>query len=735
MRISSELRERFRALVWRSREEREMEEELRHHVEMEAERLAREEDLDPVEARRRALLKLGGVEQTKERVREARGTRRLEELAADVRYALRTFGRSPGFAATAVAAIALGIGATTALFSGVNGLLLRPLPFQEPERLVQLSASRSLAPGPISYPEYEAVRESTRTLGDVALDGGGRSVVLEAGGAPEEVRTRFVSGNYFGLLGVRPARGRLLRPEDDVRGGATEGVVLSHGFWRSRFGGEASVVGRAVRLNGRPVVVLGVLEEAFGDATLSPPAEVFAPLALEPVVVPGADPYDAMSFGLRPVGRLRDGVSREAAASELAALAERIEDRVPVPEMVAITGISADPLQRVPEGERTPLFRTLGLLALGTVLVLLIASVNVGGMLVARAAGREREMAIRSSLGAGRGRLVRQLLTEGVLLFVAGGAAGVALAMALVGLIDRFRWPDPVSVDLSVDHRVLGFALAVSVASGLAFSLLPALRAARPSLMPSLKEGGAGGGAGRRGVRLRRLPVIGQLALSVVLLVGAGLFVRTLRTAFTYDAGFEPERVWAAAIDAGRQRYGEAEARTLYDRVLERVRALPGVDAATLATGVPAGPGSSDVLHVRPADESGAAELEVRAHVVDEAFFRTLRIPILRGRPPASAAAGAEQAPAVVSETLARELWPGGDAMGKRLRQTFSGQLMVAGRTDEMEATHEVVGVVPDGRYRSLREPGTPFAFLALDANHRSRVALAVRVADGADEG
>jgi predicted permease len=644
----------------------------------------------------------------------------MEIMLQDLRYAARTLRKSPGFTLVAVLTLALGIGASTALFTAVDALL-RPLPLHGPDRLVEISGTRDkFDTDAVSYPEYQALRETTRALAGVAATESG---VVNFGDAAyvREADAAFVSGNYFSLLGVGAARGRLITPADDQRDRPTAGVVLSYRTWQRHFGGDPGIVGRTLQLNDQPVTVLGVAEADFDGTSITLTPELWAPLALHAQVVPGGNLYSTMNFGLSLLGRLDPSLSRPTAERELAALAPRVSAEAGGP--IELTGMELRGLSRIPEQYESGLVRFVALLVAATTLVLLIASVNVAGMRLARAAGRQREVAIRLAIGAGRARVVRQLVTEGGIVFLLGGGAGVLLAVWLTDLLLSFRWPMPVTVDVGVDGRVLLYALAVSLGAGLLFSLLPALRGSKTDLVPALKDGAQG--RSRSALRLGNGLVVGQIAMSLVLLIGAGLFLRALQTALSIDPGFNPENVLTAPIDLHRQQYDEARGRALYDRVLQRVRSTPGVESASLATGVPLGPGG-EMLHVKPVG-SDAEPNFIRAHIAGPDFFRTLQMPLLRGR--GFTETDDENAPkvALVNRTLAERLWPGENPIGKRVRQEFSAMQMMMGGGDAEPIEYTVVGVVPDAKQGSLREEPEPYLYLPLAQNYRPKVVLTVR--------
>lgn len=642
----------------------------------------------------------------------------------DLRYSLRSLRRSPGFTAIAVLTLALGIGTSTALFTAVDALILRPLPVHDPDRLFELRGARgTLGASTLSHGEFEALRDGSRTLAGAAATVS-RPVTFGDSEYAETLSATFVSGDYFPLLGVRPALGRLLAPADDRRGAPTAGVVLSHRLWQSRFGGDPAIIGTTVRLNSYPVTILGVMPRSFAAMAITGGSDLWAPLALHEEVVPASGIYGRMSFSLSAIGRLRPGVDPGAVARELSDLVRQNAEASPAP--IALEGIELRGLSRIPARYEGGLLRFVTILGVATTLLLLIAAMNVAGMLLARATVRHREIAIRAALGAGRGRLVRELIADGVVLSLFGAAAGVLLALWLTDLAQAFRWPGPVAVELVPNARVLGFALVVSLATGVGLALAPAWQLSRADLTTAIKGGGVWGRQ-RSGTRLRNALVPAQVALAVVLLVGAGLFLRALGHALSVDPGFDPSGVEVATIDLHRERYDEPRGRLLLAQILERVARIPGVEAASLSAAVPLGPGD-EMIRLAPIGVDDDDASFVHANVVTPDFFRTLGVPLLRGR--AFTAVDREETPrvAIINESMAREFWPDEDPLGKRFRQSFSAMALLTGEEQEV-AEFEVVGVVADGRDKSLRDEAGPRVFLPLAQSYRGRVVLAVRLA------
>ncbi|MEW5928798.1 MAG: ABC transporter permease [Gemmatimonadota bacterium] len=590
----------------------------------------------------------------------------MDTLLQDLRYALRSLGRSRGFAAAAVACLALGIGVNTAVFSIVDTLLLRPLPFREGERVVRL---HSQAPGEgaeedlFSLGELAEIRARSRTLAGVA-GAGSRGFNLAGEGEPVRLQGSPVTHGLFPLLGVRPALGRGFLPEDD-RPGAEPVVILGHETWRSRFGGRADVVGSKAVVNGIPTTVVGVMPRGFRFPVK---AELWVPARPDP-----ADALGARGW-MVATARLRPGVTVEQAGADLARVARELAAEHPDTHAGWRFGARAYGSAYV-RGERGTM---LGLMLGGVAFVLLIACANVANLLLARGAARRREIAVRAALGAARRRIVRQLLTESVLIALAGGAAGVLVgSWWLHWLVATLGVEVPYWMTFELDGRVLAYTAALSVATGLLFGILPALRASRTDLAGSLGYGAPGGTGGSRRSRLRGALVAGEIALALVLLAGSALTIRSFLAAVRTDPGVDAERILTARTSLAGDRYGSPAARAAFFRELERrLRALPGVRGAALATGLPAG---DEGGATRVAAEGAAADPDegVRARwiAVTPGYWEAVGRPLLAGRnfTEAEAADSAAQV-AVVSRELAERLWPGGDPLDRRIRVEVEGK-------------------------------------------------------------
>lgn len=657
----------------------------------------------------------------------AGGVESMGALWQDVRYGIRALFKNPGFTAVAVVTLAVGIGANTAMFSAINGLLLRPLPVERGERLVSVYRTdvQSRESGELSYPDYVDLRDNGDVLSGVVGHklthvglGSGRDATLVWG--------ELVTGNYFDVLGVKPVLGRGFLPEEDRTPESHPVAVIGYRLWRERFGGDPAIAGRTVKINGHEFTVVGVAPESFNGTKFGLALDIWLPIMMHDQIRTGfADDnrvFEARGdHWLEVLGRLRDGVSVEQANAGLAALGSRLA--TDYPDTNAGTTISAAPERDTRFGEgsrdRTNLAAAMPMAVVG--LVLLIACANVSNLLLARASDRHKEIGIRLALGAGRGRIVRQLLTESVVLAAAGGAVGALLAVWAVGLLNVFLppIPYPVALNTSPDVRVLSFSLLVMLAAAVAFGLAPAFSASKLDVVSILKGSGEGiSGRGRH--RLRAALVIVQLALSFVLLIGAGLFARSLANASSADPGFEARNVLFLTVDVGLLGYGEQRQRDFYRQLVDRVEAMPGVRSATAVNIVPLGDSHSTTGPIvaegraleRPEDRIGAG-----VSVTSPGYFETLGIPLLGGRNFSAEDTPDSRPVVIVNDTLAARLWPGESAIGKRLR---------AG-TEADGRLYEVVGVAKTGKYWSLDENPKRYMYFPLSQNPTPEMTVLVR--------
>lgn len=644
----------------------------------------------------------------------------------DLRYAVRSLVKNPGFSLVVIATLALGIGLNTAVFSAVDALLLRPLPgVRDPGELVQLYRTWPGGElyGSSSVPHYRDLRDRTAGVFSGVAAWSFEPMNLSPGGRPQRVMGMMVSANYFAVLGVNAARGRTFSAAEDEGPGAHPVAVLSHAGWQSIFGGDPEVVGRTIVLNGRSYTVVGVAPKEFkGIIPIVSPA-LWVPLMQLDHIRPGLGERLFETRGsnfMEVVARLAPGVTTAIARQRLDALASAL--REDYPDHYRDTGIQLVPQ---PEAGIHPMLRTaqVGLTSVVMAVVamlLLIACVNVANLLLARARDRAREMAVRLSLGARRGVLVRQLLTESLLLSGLAGVAGVAVAWWTIRLANRVRLPMDVDFapGLELSPTVLGFTLAVSMATGILFGLAPALQATRPALVPALK-GEAPTGASRS--RMSRGLVVAQMALSIVLLVSAGLFLRNLRAATQVDKGFTSDNLLVAEVDPGLQGYSRSRSEEFFRRLRERLAAMPTVRAVGLSDRVPLSLGGSNwavqIPGYTPAPNEG---MSIEVARVAPGYFEAIGTPVLEGRGFAERDDSAAAPVMVVNRRFVERFWPGESAIGRVVR--------LEGRD------HSVIGVVPTGKYRSLGEDPLAFMYLAQAQHWTTGMAVLVRTAgDPAD--
>ena len=655
------------------------------------------------EARRRARLALGGVEQAKELHRDARSFAWLDDARRDVSYAVRMIRRNPIVAATVVLSIAVAIGANTAVFTVANALLFRaPSGVVDADRLVDIGVSRpdgGFNPG--SFPTYLEIRRRATTLDGVFARqmfphavGLGRA---ESPAAPARAFAEFVTTNYFSVLGVRSAVGRLFDVTDAAEPGASPVIVLSYRYWRGHFDGEVTVVGETIRLNGHPFTVIGVAPERFqGTGVLA--ADVWVPLNMIPTVnAQSASIFAGDGAWLVMGARLNPGVSIGAAEGEIEAIGQALAQDHPTG--MKSRGLRLLPSSSVPGNRRAVAVFVTMLMGIVS-LVLLVACANVSGILLARATARKREIAVRLSLGASRARLMRQLLTETTVLFLLGGVAGLLLARGLTMLLVSWlpALPFPVAVSLTPDIRVMAFTAALALIAALASGLAPALQTSRANPVVALKDDSQGP-SGRS--RIRHAFVVSQVALSVALVVAAGLFAHALVHSGALDPGFEPRGVELTTLDLSTAGHTDTPAPLFWRELGDRARALPGVQDATLARVVPGG-FEGIGLGIGPPGVPDDEAFEPGGNIVEPGYFETLRIPMAAGRDFTSADRAGSQPVAIVGEAAAQHFWPGQNAIGRTLSQTVEGQpvtLLVVGVARDVRSTSLIDGMAPSFIY------------------------------------
>jgi predicted permease len=642
----------------------------------------------------------------------------MSELIQDVRYGFRALGCTPGFTAIAVAVLALGIGANATVFSLANAFFLRPLPVSDPDTFVRVYSNRF---SNTRYPTYAELRARNSILAELAgfqL----RSFGLRVDADNEHTFGEIVTGNYFPTIGASAASGRLLVESDDVAG-APPVVVLSHAFWMRRFGGAPDAVGRTIALNGQPFTIVGIAPQGFTGILTPLAGSLWVPLASDALLRPGPDLAARMardSFHL--AGRLKPGVDRARAQVDLDTIGRQIRAAEGQPDRgtPAVTVYGATMLH--PEMSLAVTVFT-GILLAVVALVLMIVCVNVANLVLARAAGRDREIAVRQSLGAGRGRLIRQLLTENLILSLGGAAAGLGLAYWCIRFVMAMPLPVPVPVtlDLSLDMRVVAYTAGIAILATLGFGLAPALTASRVDLVRALK--GAGADTPRHG-RLRSAFLIGQVAMSVLLLVVAGLAIRSVRSAQAIDTGFDSTGVIAGSVDLETRGYSPERAAQFLRSLIERLESTPGVVAANAVDIVPLTLSNQTTRKLRDGDPRPAAgEAPVTpmiyTNAVGPGHFKTLKIPLVRGRDFTYLDTEAAPNVAIVNETMAERFWPGKDAVGQRLIPLDAGAAPAE--------TLVVIGVVRDSKYVTIGEDPRSFMYQPLVQAYTPRVTLLVR--------
>jgi predicted permease len=630
----------------------------------------------------------------------------MRSIVQDARYAIRRLFAAPGFTVAAILTLALGIGANSTIFSVVNGTLLRPpAHVTEPEQIVSLFTSDYSGPayGTSSYPDYEVFKEQTDVFQGVTMFMP-RQVGIGDGVDILRTQAELVAANYFDVFGVRMQQGRAFLAEEGMSGGASV-AVISDELWRTSFNGDPRVIGAPVRVNGNAFTVVGVAPAGYTGGLRGLAIDVWVPLGSAGLI--GVAEGDLRERGNRMVfvtARLRTGTTIVAAQSAMTVVAQRLYSAYPeawrdVTEKSRRITLVAEKDARIPPQVRGPVLGFFALL-LGTVaLVLLVCCANVASLLLARATARTREIAIRLSLGATRRQLVRQLLVESVVLAGLGSAVGLMLAYAATRIIASSAIPIPVRIalDLSIDGRVLLFTLIVTLGAGVLFGLVPALRASRPGLVGALKTDGANVSVGRQKLALQKVLVVSQVAISLLLLVGASLFLRSLRRAAAIDAGFRTDHLLVVDAEPRPGARDDTNAGLLGLEMQRRIAALPGVTAASWTSAIPLGLGASR-RYVEPEgyQRRQGEDMEFHYAMVGPKLFETLELPIVRGRAIAESDRAGAPGAAVVNESFARRFWPNGDALGKRI-------------TSGSEYT--IVGIARDGKYLSLADGERPYMY------------------------
>ncbi len=709
---------RLAALFRRGRLEKDLDAEVRTHLEMAAE-MNRRTGMSAEEARREALRSFGGVEQTKELYREQRGLPMIETTLQDLRFGLRMLRRNPGFSILAILCLTLGIGANAAVFSWVEGILFRPYPaVSHQEQLLALAGTARGETGAtaLSWPDFVDLRRNC-TLFDSFFVSKITGTTLSIGDRAERTTGSIVSANYFDAIGVHPILGRGFEVGEDSGKSAHPVVVISYQLWQGRFKGDPQIIGKTQRLNGVVHTIVGVAPEGFYGTFVGWRMQFWVPASMEDIFEAGS--YKLEDRGARWIesyGRLNPGVSRQQAQSEISAIAKRLE--ADYPETNRGRGMQLWPLWQTPFNNARTLLPTLEIMLAVVFFVLLIACANVGNLLLVRSFARRHEMTVRQAIGASRGRLLKQLLTEGVILSAFGAAGGLLVAYwCRHALVLLFPARGGVSMHLpgEIDWRVLAVSAGVCLIATMVVGLVPALQSGKIDLAGALKSDSAGvvGGRGRGWVRSGLVVV--QVSLSFVLLVGAGLLLQSLQKIRNSSPGFLTHGVLSTAVDLVSAGYDLQSAQTFRDELGERVRALPGVESAAFARATPLGYGSYSESPIAvdgyqpPPEEQPAVEY----NEVGEDYFVTMGIPLLSGREFTRADDEKGALVVVVNETMAKRYWSGKDPIGERVQ--VKGRWM------------RVVGVAKDSKYQSVRETPKPFFYVPWRQNASVGTGLYIR--------
>jgi len=719
---------RLKSIFRRRRTESELDEELQFHLDHKIEEgLA--EGLSPEEARYKALRAMGGLEQRKEEIRDARGIHWLTDFVDDVRYAVRSLRRTPGLAAVIVVTIALGIGMTATPFSMLDALVFRPYPVPHPGRVVTLvSTSHDDAFGRFSYREYVDIRDHTKSYDGVLAnaDLGPVGFSAQPGATPIVRGGMMVSGNYFRALGVEPTLGRGFRDDEDRVPGRDAVVVLAPDFWKREFSADPSIVGRTVRLNGRDFAVIGVAPDSFPGMFVFAHPDFYMPLAMAPVFStnPLKDFFvdrDARELVVR--ARLKRGTTLREARNELGLLAKAFERDYPKLNRDRGAGVHTQFEMRTQDTDANWKFGVIfTALALA---VLLVACTNAAGLLLSRARTRTREIAIRLAIGAGRLRLIRLLLTESLVLALLGGAGGIAVGYVGISLMRRFSIPTelPVEVPFRMDARVLMVSLVLSVLSAIFCGLAPALQSTRMDLVNGLKSSeGDEPGHGRKRLWGRNALVVAQVAMSLMLLAASFLMYRGFQNSVAQYTGFTKDHLLMIRFDPRLVQYDAAKTRQFYELLTERAGQAPGVERAALTQNPPLGlDNSGDVAFVPEGFQMPRDRESFRAPMdtVDEGFFPTMGIGIVRGRGFRATDTAETPRVAVVNERFAKHYWPNADAVGKRFRLENAAGTPV-----------EIIGVAQTIKYRDSFDRGIDFVYLPLRQHPVARMVLLLKSSD-----
>ena len=641
----------------------------------------------------------------------------MSTLLADVRYSIRSLVKTPGLTVAAVLSLGLGIGANTTIFTWVQAVLFRPIPVAADPSTLRIAAmeNRDGQSRSWSYPNYQDFRDRATLIEVVAQDDQTLSIAVDD--SAERTWGALVSGNYFELMGLRAAAGRLLTPQDDVTPGGHPVAVISHAYWQRRFSGDPAIVGKSATVNNVPMTIVGVAPEGFIGSFLGVSSSAWVPMSMQREMMGGDRRQQRGNGWMQAIVRLKPGVSQEQAQAEATSIMTQLA--LEHPQFNEGRRLRIVQTWEAPFGAATVLTPILAVLSILVALVLVIACANVANLLLSKAVSRRREVAVRLSLGASRMRLIRQLLTESLLLAFVAGTAGVATAYWTMDLIMAFVPPVdmPIDLGLRMDSVTLMFAVGVSVATGVIFGLAPALQASSPQTIHALKEEGRSGTGGRATGRLRSALVVAQVAVCLVLLVGATLFLRSFRAAQTLSPGFDADRLVTASMDMFPSGYAGERNRDFQRRAIDAVEALAGVESAAFGSRIPLGFGGNNSTSVAidgyvPREDE---EIVINYSTVGPGYFRTMGISIRAGREYNETDTLESPRTVVINEAMARRYWPEGKALGSRVR--FGPNAA------------EVIGIVADSKYASINERPLPQLYLPMSRNEVSTLRLFARAA------
>jgi predicted permease len=658
----------------------------------------------------------------------------MHTLLQDIRYAVRMLTKNPGFSAIAILSLALGIGANTTIFTVVNAILLNPLPVKDISRVVEVdtidtkthvTAANNVKLG-MSYPNFQDYARQTQLFSAMTCLVGPFPLTWSGGAEPRQLQGQMVSASYFDLLGLRPAAGRFFLPDEDTKPGGNNVAVLSYSLWTNKFGAKADAVGQILTLNATPYTIIGVAPRGFkGTFTFNPAEEVWIPVSMYPQALAGffKDNFNDRRFlATISYGRLRDGISLPAAEASLKTVAAGLESAFPKDN--AGRSVVLTPLAEAAVGvNNRGQFTLASGLMMGIVgLVLLIACVNLANLLLAQAASREKEISVRAAMGASRGRVMQQLLTESLVLAFLSALVGLAIAYSGRTLLWSFRPPfiADSDLDLGFDSRVLLFTLSIALLTAVLIGVAPALKAARANLIEVLKVGGRGNTVGWASSPFRSMLVVTEIALALVALIGAGLFIRSMQNAQRIDPGFESTNLFMFNFDLGALHYDEGRGQQFFRAAIDRAKSAPGVESATIADAPPlvgAGGFSRTIFPEGQDETSGYRGTLTQLNNITPNFFETLRIPLVAGREFNDSDRVTTKPVAIASEAMAKHFWPNEDAVGKRFH--FFGD----------PTLREIVGVVRNTVVNNIGEDPQPLAYLPLAQNYSPAVTLQVRTA------